>query len=686
MPESNVLFASPMSCATDDSLKNQLNVACKKFGLDFQWLKKEGAVFSNADELFETLDQIASSNSSRLANTLVLVDVDHLGKAFSPSDNGSNWHTRESPPRAGVAVELLLRYPQVFFVFLSDQITNHSISGCWENDSGPAICPSEGYCKLCQDLMYTNGTNAEQDSHLVEVRALSRLWRKTHFFSFDDTAGIEEILNRFSLGFRVWFDPTGLRTVVRDRFLGTVFESNENRQNTSPQRDILKERLSHMAIAIDEEHEFAVINAYSAYRHGCRAWITTHFADFNNPLWTFQKDDESIKVTIFRDIDLKFPDIPTDQPGIRRDLRDVTNKLWSNKIGSKWRVRTVSGESEVRPVHRFNAGLGSDIGQRKTSSGDLCFFGHQKPLVSIFDLCQSLATNRSEAERSPLSLLTAVHTDTVGGHGAPYLNLAIAEHMLRQARQYKDSPVVNILGALLAGEAYSLLLGMSKTTALEALLQMHVSEVKAEIAFPGVADQVNVVPRRRDIEHTLDNLYAHPEGKSSSTSLIGRKVKSIFLSQFWADLRKVFRDGERFEAAEYANRAGLAFSFRASCERLPSLTSRLIPPIGYHIARYFIWMGTRLRGWSISALSLVVLIAFFYYRMQLPTKGSDCASFWYILQQTILSSLGLSLIEPLESLAKSSTSGGLVAIFHMGSSYVLFGLLISMLTRKLTRT
>lgn len=692
MPESSVLYASPRPDRSEkhekadrpkDEFPDMLGETCRELGLGFKWNKGAGTQFSNADDLFEMLDEIASGNPTRLADMLVMVDVEDLGKAFSSFDfdgNKSNCWRPGDTPRAGVAVELLLRFPQVFFVFLSYQVSGQSLPSC-DQDAATSTIP-DGYCTLCQDFMQTDGSN--EPRKLIEVRFLSELWRKTHFFSPDDTAGLKGILLRFALGVRTWFDPTGLRTIVRDRFLGTVFENDSNRRDTSSQRDILKERLCHMAVAIDEEREFAVVNAYAAYRHGHRAWFTTRYRDFTNPLWRLNEAHESTKVTVFRDIDLKFPDIPPDEKGIRIRLRNVEDDLWREKLQTSWRVLAISGECEVLPALRDNKDSKVRTGQSGTLPDGLIYYGHQKPLASIFDLFQSLSLDQNGSNGSILSRMAPVKIQS-GGHGAPYVNLSIAECMLRQSRHYQGSPIECILGALLAGEAYSLLFGMSKTTALEALLQVHASEVKAEIAFPGIADQVKVEPRERDVERTLDNLYTISNGASPIPIRIGKKIKSIFLSQFWAELRKLYREGERFGAAEYANRAGLAYSFRAWCEKLPLAAGRLIPPVGYRGALYFIWMGTRLRGWATNAVGLVMLCAFFYYGMLSPTAAGDCLSFGSILQQTILSSLGLQLTDELNRAAESSLGGGLLAIFHISGSYVLFGLLISMLYRKLTR-
>lgn len=86
---------------------------------------------------------------------------------------------------------------------------------------------------------------------------------------------------------RAWFDPTGLRTVVRNEFLLALFlVSTMIGTTVRKNRSILQDRLRLSAVAIDEERG-CTFTAYAAYKFGRRTWLVTTFSEFENgPLWT----------------------------------------------------------------------------------------------------------------------------------------------------------------------------------------------------------------------------------------------------------------------------------------------------------------------------------------------------------------------------------------------------------------
>ncbi len=96
-------------------------------------------------------------------------------------------------------------------------------------------------------------------------------------------------------------------------------------------------------------------------------------------------------------------------------------------------------------------------------------------------------------------------------------------------------------------EAYSLLLGMSKTSCLEAIREIHLAEAATEGEFAAVSSAVDTRERRTDLERTARNLQLDDEGRS-------------FLSRIWAELRLVYKLSEQFEASEKANAESLVNS------------------------------------------------------------------------------------------------------------------------------
>lgn len=329
--------------------------------------------------------------------------------------------------------------------------------------------------------------------------------------------------------------------------------------------------------------------------------------------------------------------------------------------------------------------------------------------------------------------------DRTGGHGAPYLNLAIAEQLLRQAQRCNDCSSAHLIAALLASEAYELLLGMSKTTALEALLEMHKAEVKAEVLFTGVDLELMIDPRKKDVEAPLRSLGTD------------NRVSSIFLSQFWAELRTAYSDGESFAAAEAANRESLingrwwkvapkciktglvavATSFRAWAAaslvamllatllyKLEECTSRCnflcangLGASGTWAASAWLVLGLALvsscavlatflaacSSWRMVALSIILVAALSVACVAMeagchfpdPTalvSWEGWKSIWDLFQSVVLSSITLQPMTIVKDLVgESAPYHHWVAIIHLGLAYLLFGVLISMLYRKVTR-
>ncbi len=652
--------------------------------------------YNSAEVLFEHL---ASRPPMELADTLVVLDVgSRLKEAFEPKAAGDQgWHVAEN--RAGVAVELILRFPQAFSVILSPAVpTDNSPMGEQCNVRDPIPLSEhltgngwEGYRSLATALC--REVKDETAQHLYALKV------PLHFVSPLDAAGLCSVLKRFAYGMRCWFDPTGLRTLVKHRFLGTLFGDVANWKNTAGQRGILRQRLSNVAVAIDEEREFALLNAYAAWKYGRRAWIVTSYHEFSQHLLWGHKEGEANNTVILRDIDLRFPDIS--RFGIRDALKDIYSEEWKGKIGPECEVRAVSGEANVIPVEqrlqrwKYASWWPTQkrLGQDMTTVDAAKYLGFQKPVSSIYVL--KYAVEDRKAKGSLHARLIGIQGDAPtqtaqkgGGHGAPYLNLAMAESLLVQGRQCGEGPSACVIGALLASEAYELLLGMSKTTALEALLDMHRAEVRAEVSFPGVGHSLRIKERKKDIEATLERLYENSKIANK------KQIINIFLSQFWGDLRVIYRGAEHFDAAERANLESLVHSqwlrlpwrplFISRCKRCSGakvwLKNRILDP------------ATSLWKWALWVFAASIVFTLVYgptlgvwSNADEPYKWHEFYEQWH---EVIRSSMALEMMGKLaEEVGKPGAELWLriVALIHLGFSYLFFGLLITMLYRKITR-
>lgn len=750
-----------MAYALQESLKEK----CKSLGLKLEVCPvgdehdvgdKKARTYDSAEALFDVLEK---RDPMELADTLVVLDVGaELENAFRPAaSEDQGWHVTKK--RAGVAVELLLRFPQVFPVFLSPAVPiTTDEANANGNDKVEVVKPTwreagnnkwGGFYRL-RDEVCTK--HKPEESDLEACKSLHAFQVPLHFVSPLYGDGIVSTLARFARGMRCWFDPTGLRTLVRNRFLGTVFGSDADWDGTSRQREVLLKRLDNVCIAIDEEREFALLNAYTAYKFGRRAWIVTTFAEFDDkPLWVLQEEERAdFDVVVLRDIDMRFPDIPDHATrglgSVRGQLKSVGSDIWkymdkdkkAKRLGDRWDVRVVSSnpgvknkinwvaeekilgqmpilldeENELASLQKALDEYNQNNGKQKITVRDksweyetkedlkkiilgceealekalieLKYSGLKKPIVTLYDLRDMLKRQQTIAARLPIVDDTA----SSRGHGAPYLNLAMAESLLQQTQRCGKGPVENLLGAMLAGEAYELLLGMSQTTALEALLLQHKHEVVAEVEFPGVSHAIVIKPRQNDVEAVL---YRHMKVDSNLP------MKNMFLSQFWSELKVTYHNGEQFTAAEAANTRSLVHSkwmpqWFSGTELYKSTDSCFlcVKNMIVKVATSFLW-------WSIASAFLIAAALVGYSMYPHLMDDSSCIPVAKsifdrlfiderLVLDVVLSSITLQPMGQVTTAQQCSIEGARISIAHLMPAYVLFGLLISMLYRKVTRS
>jgi len=733
-----VVLIATTSSTMAEALENGLREDCRRLGLKLEvcpsaetagpFIQNNGA-YDCAEDLFDVLER---REPWELADTMVVLDLGvQLVGAFEPKgQKDEGWHRTDY--RAGIAVELILRFPQVFPVFLSlsahvDARPRHGASNGVGVLAPCTLKSGDGDAPDWREFRRL-GTDLCKGVPVDFCKRLSALSVPLHFASpLDGGAGLRSVLARFSHGMRCWFDPTGLRTLVKHNFLETVFDDNPKRSRTADQRAVLRRRLESVAVAIDEEREFAMFSGYAAWKYGRRAWMVTTYSEFNvHPLWAAIDGDEAgSDVIVLRDIDLRFPDVPKDTDGTRRALKDVRRAAWSSKIGKSWYVRAISSEKNVTPVGgarkfgRFREGDQQNDNDhwRLGQTTDKTYFGFQKPVTSIYDLKDVLGPGARAAEESMIARLKAV-TDVdsdaangnAGNHGAPYVNLGMAESLLHQARRMDDCPSGHILGALLASEAYEMLLGMSKTTSLEALLEMHRAEVKAETGFPGVESTIQIASRSDDIAKSLQALYAGRDREES------RSVRRTYLSQFWADLRIIYRQAERFEAAEQANIESLA-----NGRWIPRTNASGVLSVAAGVAAFLFALNLWALDPGIFVMCLAVFVAFWrpsaVVRKRRLLRAATSLKWWAataiiwstamaisyvlvcdiewprffdVLRQSWMSSISLepqagAIVWPKEGHSWPWRVAE-VSVIHVTGSYVLFGLLVAMLYRKVTRS
>lgn len=164
-----------------------------------------------------------------------------------------------------------------------------------------------------------------------------------------------------------------------------------------------------------------------------------------------------------------------------------------------------------------------------------------KPYAGIYDLKNYFPENKSKN--------SALITYSQESHSAPNRILAIANSLIGRTRKILDnakSCEEFVFGAILALEAKELLCGQSMTTALEAVSLQHQMEVHAECTFLGVAREIKVEPRFKEIASEVRKIIKIPDKPNSTVSAQSYNTQLEIVS----NIRCIFNDYEQFDEEE----------------------------------------------------------------------------------------------------------------------------------------
>jgi hypothetical protein len=489
-----------------------------------------------------------------------------------------------------------------------------------------------------------------------------------------DPAALPNLVARFAAGFRTHFDPTGLRTLLRNQFLGRVFGSENDWTNSEVARRHLAARLDTLTVVIDEEQEMAMFAAYSAYKFGARAWMVTTYealSDTANPSW---HDSEARGIVIIRDLDLRFPDYPETSPNpdkgtsLRIELKNIYSDAWKGLLPPASTVRVISYDRHVlekRPKWDAESLRWGQSRNGKTTT----YYGLEKPLRSIYAVKSLLGRDAVLQELPvPRDMQKSDH------HAAPYENLRISWDLQEQAEECRsDSDVkVCIMRALLAQEAYSLLLGMSPTSCLRAIREMTSAEAAAEGESAGVSHTLTVRDRRKDLEKTVSNLNLKDGGAN-------------FLAKVWAQLRAVYKESEQFEASEEANAESLVYSkWTPTRLRIPGkvhfkgLRRLILKPL-----RSFYSLLGLLLIWTL----LLTVMHAWAYDWTLSLDKSGVTSFVDLYRHVLNAIIRPEVmkVHDIDVALHEKLLKAIVDTLMAGSSLIFVGLVVTVLFRKSTR-
>ena len=334
--------------------------------------------------------------------------------------------------------------------------------------------------------------------------------------------------------------------------------NERNRQTGKPVAPWIPLRTEWSA-AIDDEAVYAYLHAYTAYRHGFRAFAV-HSQSLADQL--FKSDDGPWKLGVphltLEDYYLGFPDKDSDKHFAALPLRsDPDHWPLLERVPLRHFITSGHGRSQgmenVRANREFRAGLQSaNRGGREAT----------KPIPGIFALWQELRLDRTLFDRDELrrprrglapGFFWPPHdhdedpSEEGGGHSAPGLLLMVAEHLIVRAEAMVDS-VHNVKdavrGAVLAVSALELLGPKTPTTARDALELKHRFEVMAECQFGGVQYNLQLDERFAEIRNEVHLLGCWYGVRSRDAAVTNAELTIV------SRLMPIFRDHEEFDEEE----------------------------------------------------------------------------------------------------------------------------------------
>lgn len=545
--------------------------------------------FSSSAELFEKLDDYPPG---QLREAMVLFDLS--------SEDGGSWEVRNMWSERGIAAQLLMSYPEVFFVFLHQ---NNS-AGNFPFKPGPG-----GADRPRREIMCAH-----------------------HFVRADRLHEVFELIRHHARGFRTIFDATGLRSYVKQRLLKEVGGDPQNddaSQNGDAGKDdhaaadprprnaaniyepLSASRQRNAAAVTDEESAFVYLNGYVAYQAGFSAWLMGTEAEFKRLLWRpapvgGEEGDGGVALkprvrvggpgtfqVVLSDWDLAFPDIQGDGSGNSLLLTEGLLKPEERLIlitsfhdqsqvallsdhrgfrevkpyGGIFRLLTYDPPEAENPLKAAYETAWAEVIREEPKKGwprraAAWVLGVLKAAAGSLKARTRLAPGAGAAAPNPGAAPDAAAPPAGARHSAPHSRSVVANRLLSRARRIGAGGELctedAVQMALLAGEAKEILGGMSRTTAYDAISLQNEAEVGAEVSFLGMSAKVEVAQRLtkleqegRVVQHTqCSATIAGGQSGSRDSLRESREAHLHFLLQAVKRLRLRFTEHEQMDAAE----------------------------------------------------------------------------------------------------------------------------------------
>jgi len=543
--------------------------------------------FNCSAELFEVLDELSPS---QLLNTMLLFDAG--------AENENTWDVMQMNRDNGLAAQLVLSYPEVFFVFIG--ATGRINSPTWDKN---------------KDLLHDH----ENINRIVEAH---------HFVLDNNLIDIFKLIRLHAQGFRTLFDATGLRSLLKldlQQQLRVIISD----MCAGIYHSFSIKRLNLPALVAEDEAQFLYLNSYATYKFGCRAWLAHTNKEFlrltegasepahiSAPLnfttalidWDLAySDDESLDKKTRQKVRWEFlesrrvehPVIITSFPQSFSKPTKIQKTI--NKVRSWWPWNYAAplsrdrlpGNSVVLPKPY---GGFFDLLQKRTNEPEDNILKlefqrvHQTMIADMaetYELRAEEAARRSgdasDAEKAPMT------------HSAPYSCSVVAGRLLQRAQKLKSDDALDteqwVQMSLLACEAKEILGGLSLSTTYQALALQNEAEVRAEISFIGMAAEIKVGQRLTDLAKEVELVQKAAMGgnrKNEDYQDVAGRLNCLLVTSH--NLRMRFTEGEQMKAAEcclrefaeYHHRLRLLpFTLRLGKRSGAFMNSVLKPIVGY---------------------------------------------------------------------------------------------------------
>ena len=323
------------------------------------------------------------------------------------------------------------------------------------------------------------------------------------------------------------FDATGLRNSIRYKIAESLLTETE--KINPAQKILMQTKLpirTKKAAAIDEENNYAIFHAYTAYRFGyrsdaIRSWTLMEY------LFGAMSGCHDFDL-LLEDVNISFPDQPeyvhlSSFRQYNHESHGETGRAKHcpllgddpSRENSKFRIIVSSGHS------------GTDAERMRDNIDFLMAYNPEgwgfvtKPVGGMFDLwhkarlfsrldpqkgSDTAGRYRGQAPGFNAPPEAEREAEDARKHSAPGKLMLIAENLVRRADALLNSSNTVeecIRGAVLATDALELLRYQTPTLALQALSLKHEFEVRAEVAFLGVGYHFELDKRLDELERDV---------------------------------------------------------------------------------------------------------------------------------------------------------------------------------------